>query len=135
MKRYVALFVSLLLVFSTGPAFANFWDALKGLIPGHHAEPIKPKAVHHSHRARPSGNKEEQQPEESPSPNPETSPGQEQSPGPSPTAVQSPESDTDGGQSAGVDQSPKAVSSPIVMQNSGAASQGASVDIDPPPLY
>jgi hypothetical protein len=134
MKRYIALFVSLLLVFSTGPVSAGFLDSLKGLIPGHHAERSKPEVTHHGHRARPGGNKQDQA-EESPSPNPEESPTQGQSPAPSPVVVQTPEQNADGNQSAGADQSPKPVASPILMQNSVTDAQGASVDIDPPPLY
>jgi hypothetical protein len=131
MKRYVALFFSFLLVFSTRPVFAGFIDTLKGLIPGHHAERSKPE-VHHSHRARPAGNKQDQ-PGESPSPNPEASPGPGESPGPSPVAVQTAEPNTDNNQSAGVDQSARPVSSPIVLQNSTTGAP--SVAIDPPPLY
>jgi hypothetical protein len=131
MKRYVALFVSLLLVFSGRPAVAGFLDTLKGLMPGHHQE-HKPEATHHAHRARPNGSKGDQ-PAGSPSPDADTSPGPEQSPGPSPTVVESPGPSLENNQSAEGDLSTKPASSPVALQNSVA--QTAPVEIDPPPLF
>jgi hypothetical protein len=130
MKRYVTLLVSLLLVFSTGPALAGFLDTLKGLLPGHHEQqPVKkthPKQRSHANPSKPG------KPEESPSPDLEASPEPSESPAPSPVPVQSAEPSPDNSQ-ATADQSPKPLSSPQVVQNTTAAVP--SVAIDPPPLY
>jgi hypothetical protein len=131
MKRYVALFVNFVLVFSTGPVFAGFIDTLKGLIPGHHEQPVKqhahPRAKSHSNP-----NKGDQ-PAENPSPNAEASPAAEESPAPSPVPVPSAEPTVDNNQPAAADQSPKPVSTPVTLQSSTATAP--SVAIDPPPLY
>jgi hypothetical protein len=130
MKRYVALSVVLMLVFSTGPVFAGFFDTLKGLLPGHHeqqpAKRVHPRAKSHTTPNRPA------KPEESPSPDSEATPEASESPAPSPVPVQSAEPSPDNGQVT-PDQSPKPLSSPQVVQNSTTAAP--SVAIDPPPLY
>jgi hypothetical protein len=129
MKRYVALLVSLVLAFWTGPVFAGFLDALKGLLPGHHEQqPVRrvhPRSKSHTNPSKPS------KPEESPSPDAEASPETSESPSPSPVPVQSPELSPDNSE-ATADQSAKPVSSPQIVQNSTTT---AAVAIDPPPLY
>jgi hypothetical protein len=130
MKRYVALFVGLVLVFSAGPVFAGFLDMLKGLIPGHHEQPVR--HVHSRARGHANPNKGDK-PEENPSPNSEASPGPGESPATSPVPVQSAEPTVDSDQAAAADQSPKPVSSPFALQNSTVTAP--SVAIDPPPLY
>src|SRR5260370_12664430 len=130
MKRYVALFVSLLLVFATGPVFAGFLDTLTGLITGTHEQHVRhvnPRAKVHANPNK--GDK----PEENPSPNSEASPGPSESPAASPVPVQSAEPTVDSDQAAAADQSPKPVSSPVALQNSTVTTP--SVAIDPPPLY
>jgi len=131
MKRYVALFVSFVLVFSTGPVFAGFIDTLKGLIPGHHEQPVK-QGAHPKAKSRSNPNKGDQ-PAENPSPNAEASPAAEESPAPSPVPVPSAEPTADNNQPAAADQSPKPVSTPVTLQSSTATAP--SVAIDPPPLY
>ncbi len=131
MKRYVALFVSFVLVFSTGPVFAGFIDTLKGLIPGHHEQPVKQRA-HPKAKSRSNPNKGDQ-PAENPSPNAEASPAAEESPAPSPVPVPSAEPTADNNQPAAADQSTKPVSTPVTLQSSTATAP--SVAIDPPPLY
>jgi hypothetical protein len=132
MKTYVALFVSLLLVFSIGPAFAGPIDALKGFFLGHqHQERVvhpKPKPIHRGDKAD-----KGVQPGESPAPNSDASPGPGQSPGPSPTVVESPGPSPENNQAVEGDQSTKPASSPTVPQNSLA--QTVPVEIDPPPLF
>jgi hypothetical protein len=126
MKRYVALFVSFMLVFSTRPAFAGPWETLKGFFGGHHEQPVK----QHVHKARSHSNPNKgDKPSESPSPNAEDSPAAEESPAPSPVPVPSAESTVDNNQAAAADQSPK----PVTLQSSTATAP--SVAIDPPPLY
>src|SRR5260370_13613826 len=130
MKRYVALFVSLLLVFATGPVFGGFIDTLKGLILGHKDQPVRhahPRAKVHANPNK--GDK----PEENPSPNSEASPGPSESPATSPVPVQSAEPSVDSDQAAAADQSPKPVSSPVALQNYTVTTP--SVSSDPPPLY
>lgn len=134
MKKYVALFVGSLLVFSSEPAPAGFLDTLKGLLPGHHPERSHSQTTRRSRKTRSNANKQEQ-PEASPSPNSGTSPGQGESPSPSPVATQTEESNGQNDQAAVADQTPQPASSPVVLQNSTNGSQGLAVDIDPPPLY
>jgi hypothetical protein len=131
MKRYVARFVSFMLVFSAGPVFAGFIDTLKGLIPGHHEQPVKQRARSKA-KSRSNPNKGDK-PGESPSPNAEASPGTEASPAPSPVPVPSAEPTVDDNQAAAADQSPKPVSTAVTLQSSTATAP--SVAIDPPPLY
>jgi hypothetical protein len=127
MKRYVALFVSFVLVFSIRPAFAGPWETLKGFFGGHHEQPVK----QHSHsRARSHSNPNKgDKPAENPSPDAEASPAAEESPAPSPVPIPSAEPTVDNNQAATADQSPK----PVTLQSSTATTP--SVAIDPPPLY
>jgi len=134
MKKYVALFVGSLLVFSSEPAPAGFLDTLKGLIPGHRQERTHSQTTRRTRKARSNAEKQEQ-PSASPSPNSDASPGQGESPSPSPVATQTDQSNAENDQAAIADQSPQPVSSPVVLQNSTNGSQGLAVDIDPPPLY
>jgi hypothetical protein len=126
MKRYVALFVSLVLVFSTRPAFAGPWETLKGFFGGHHEQPVK----HSRSKARSHSNPNKgDKPAENPSPDAEASPAAEESPAPSPVPVPSAEPIVDDNQAAAADQSPK----PVTLQSSTATAP--AVAIDPPPLY
>jgi hypothetical protein len=130
MKSYVALFVSLVLVLSTRPAFAGPWEALKNFFTGHHEQPVK--RVHPRSRSHANANKGDK-PADNPSPNSETSPATEESPRSSPVPVESAEPTVDNNQAAAADQYPRPPSSPVAMQNSTTAAP--SVAIDPPPLY
>ena|ERR1700730_15281096 len=125
MKKYVALFVSFVLVFSIGPAFAGPWETLKGIFGGHHEQPVK---QHVHSRARNHQNKGDK-PAENPSPSAEASPAAEESPDLSPVPVPSAEPTVDNNQTVAADQPPK----PVTLQSSTATA--ASVAIDPPPLY
>jgi len=127
MKRYVALFVSFMLVFSIQPGFAGPWETLKGIFSGHHEQPVKQRS-HSRPKAHSNPNKGDK-PADNPSPNAETSPEAGESPAPSPVAVPSAEPNVDSDQTAVADQSPK----PITLQSSTATAP--SVAIDPPPLY
>jgi hypothetical protein len=131
MKRYVALFVSFVLVCSTRPAFAGPWETLKGIFGGHHEQPVK-QHVHSRARSHSSPNKGDK-PAENPSPNAEQSPAAEESPATSPVPVASAEPTIDNSQAPAADQSLKPVSTPITLQSSTATAP--SVAIDPPPLY
>jgi hypothetical protein len=133
MKRYVALFVSFVLVFSTGPVSGGFIDTLKGLIPGHHEQPVK-QHVHPRAKSHSNPNKGDK-PAENSSPNADTSPGAEESPAPSPVPVPSAEPTVDNNQPAAADQSPKPVSTPVTLQSQSSTATAPSVAIDPPPLY
>jgi hypothetical protein len=128
MKRYVAVFVSFVLVVSTGPVFAGFIDTLKGLLPGHHDQPVRQHAQHPKAKSRANP-----KPSENPSPTAEASPLAGESPAPTPVPVPSAEPTVDTNQTAAADQSPKPVASPVTLQSSTVTAP--SVAIDPPPLY